>query len=312
VLRHLHQFRGKPDELILAAPLKLSAVQFALAMEYGFTSWPRLMAAVEARTDQAANFGTARTRLYLLGYLREDSGNRELDASLTKAVERFQRDAGLAADGCLGPETVAALHDLAGFAGVPDLARWSAGDEETGLLRRAVGLRLAALGLLEKRTRCKMTIWGRLRDFARVAACLHLTDAPLKPSVSLETSEALETLAVLYDDDLLVGHLAAHEGSFTDGLSEEDAGLVGRFVAHAANIALWRRGYAVDPIVANVGVDGRVPMPLPGALESDADPAYAFYRALLRFWQDTDQDTAQAQRSARRGITPKLFAELVS
>ena len=238
VLRNLHHFRGKPDEAILATPVNLSAVQFALAMEYGFTSWPRLMAEVEARTDAASRLGTVRTRLYLLGYLREDSRERGQDERLTGAIQRFQRDAGLTVDGCASPDTWAALQDLAGSAGVPDLVRWAARDEGSGLLRRAVGARLEALGLLEKRTRCKYTIRGRLKDFARMAECLHLTEASLKPTVSLETPEAQETLAVLFDLDLLQERLAAYEGSFTEGLPEEDAALVHRFVAHVAKIEL--------------------------------------------------------------------------
>lgn len=48
VLRGLHQFNGKSDEEILKAEVGLQEVQFALAIEYGFTSWQEMKKAVEA------------------------------------------------------------------------------------------------------------------------------------------------------------------------------------------------------------------------------------------------------------------------
>ena len=42
VLRRLKQFQDKADADILAAPVSLSEVQFALAMHYGFASWDQL------------------------------------------------------------------------------------------------------------------------------------------------------------------------------------------------------------------------------------------------------------------------------
>lgn len=47
VLRHLPQFQRARDETILAADVKLDDVQFALAREYGFESWPKLKSHVE-------------------------------------------------------------------------------------------------------------------------------------------------------------------------------------------------------------------------------------------------------------------------
>lgn len=48
VLRHLHRFADKDDKQILAAPLALHEAQYALAMEYEFSSWPALQAHVKA------------------------------------------------------------------------------------------------------------------------------------------------------------------------------------------------------------------------------------------------------------------------
>ncbi|HUW85144.1 MAG TPA: family 16 glycoside hydrolase [Phycisphaerae bacterium] len=50
VLRHLRQFAGCSDDVVLAADVRLSDVQFALAMYYGFQSWNELRVAVEATT----------------------------------------------------------------------------------------------------------------------------------------------------------------------------------------------------------------------------------------------------------------------
>ncbi len=47
VLRQLHRFAEKTDEDILASPIKLAEIQFALAMEYGFKSWRDLKEHVE-------------------------------------------------------------------------------------------------------------------------------------------------------------------------------------------------------------------------------------------------------------------------
>ena len=42
VLRHLHQFKDKPESEILDSRTSLQEVQFALALEYGFESWKAL------------------------------------------------------------------------------------------------------------------------------------------------------------------------------------------------------------------------------------------------------------------------------
>jgi aminoglycoside phosphotransferase len=49
VLRHLHRFKDLDDQAVFSAPLKLADVQFALAMDYGFTTWDDLVRHVEGR-----------------------------------------------------------------------------------------------------------------------------------------------------------------------------------------------------------------------------------------------------------------------
>lgn len=46
VLRHVRRFRNASDEDILSADVPLTEVQFALAVEYGFRSWPELRSVV--------------------------------------------------------------------------------------------------------------------------------------------------------------------------------------------------------------------------------------------------------------------------
>jgi len=49
VLRHLHRFKDSPDQAVFTATLKLADIQFALAMEYGFTTWDELVRHLESR-----------------------------------------------------------------------------------------------------------------------------------------------------------------------------------------------------------------------------------------------------------------------
>ena len=46
VLRNLQRFRGASDDAILSSKVPLTEMQFALALEYGFGSWPELRSAV--------------------------------------------------------------------------------------------------------------------------------------------------------------------------------------------------------------------------------------------------------------------------
>ncbi len=53
LLRNLHRFTDSTDADILAAKLTLAEVQFALAIDYGFTSWSELKSHVTDRQAQA-------------------------------------------------------------------------------------------------------------------------------------------------------------------------------------------------------------------------------------------------------------------
>ena len=81
-LRRLHRFSNAPDLEILSAEVSLGDVQYALAMDYGFKSWPELKKHVEAEQKH----GT-----------REDAthggtfSEREAWAAVHQGVEDFQQ-----------------------------------------------------------------------------------------------------------------------------------------------------------------------------------------------------------------------------
>ena len=50
-LRSLHRFAGRPDSEILKADIKLTDVQYALALQYGFESWQKLKQHVTSDTS---------------------------------------------------------------------------------------------------------------------------------------------------------------------------------------------------------------------------------------------------------------------
>src|SRR5262249_41191141 len=54
VLRHLHRFDRAPDEQVLSAELGLHEAQYALALEYGFSSWDAMKHRVESAREPSA------------------------------------------------------------------------------------------------------------------------------------------------------------------------------------------------------------------------------------------------------------------
>ncbi|MHB9134595.1 MAG: carbon-nitrogen hydrolase family protein [Armatimonadota bacterium] len=90
VLRHLRRFADAPEAYILAAPLSLHEAQYALAMEYGFTSWQSLQQHVRSTTV----LSDARIRVALVSY-QVRSGDPEANLRVVETVLRAQADAGI-------------------------------------------------------------------------------------------------------------------------------------------------------------------------------------------------------------------------
>ena len=86
VLRHLRQFKDAPDQAVFAAPLKLSEAQFALAMEYGFTTWNELVRHVEGRQ---MGLGEKAARAWARG--RDHAGLAKIIGGAPKSVKDGER-----------------------------------------------------------------------------------------------------------------------------------------------------------------------------------------------------------------------------
>ena len=69
VLRRLRQFSAKnaSDDAILAQPLALHEAQYALAMDYGFTSWNAMKRYVEKVTGRPSLVRREKDRTYIIG-----------------------------------------------------------------------------------------------------------------------------------------------------------------------------------------------------------------------------------------------------
>ncbi len=95
-LRLLHGFESASDADILSADVNLAKAQFALALDYGFSSWPDLMRQVEAAAPPRAQVVRENGRVFIPGL--EDygfgAGDREntVIASLAGAMRVMGED----------------------------------------------------------------------------------------------------------------------------------------------------------------------------------------------------------------------------
>ena len=203
--------------------------------------------------------GVARNRLYCLGYLWKDNQRQSPDAEFITALESFQQEANLALSCRLDEETWLALEQLVGFESNTRIDRWYRNDIALPVLVRAVRLRLAAFGLVDRLSKpsCEKFKQGvqerelqkGLDSFARIARLLRLSDTPLAPDFSKAT------LRTLFDEDALVERLAGMGRGMTvrhrDGAgreeTKEDNTLVIDFVRSIARIELWLAGFATKP-----------------------------------------------------------------
>ena len=64
VLRNLHKFADLSEKEILAIPVNLQEVQYALAMEYGFKTWKELKDNVTKEEKKMVKFGNLKQELY--------------------------------------------------------------------------------------------------------------------------------------------------------------------------------------------------------------------------------------------------------
>jgi hypothetical protein len=224
-----------PDEIICN---NLSALvqDFDIARSSGiFNPLPE-----EAPRDShdASRIRTIRSRLACLGYLGHDSGLPIIDPLLIHAIKKFQHDAGLTEDGWVGRQTWHALQELVSFESPSNIARWFAGTSASPALERAIALRLHVLGLTDTLTfNDPDKLAAGLHRFQTVAAFLHLPGQDIRPEV------CIETIALLFNQDLLVESLAGVQSP----LPRENDHPLFSFVACVAKVELWLAGYDVTP-----------------------------------------------------------------
>lgn len=95
VLRRLKQFAGLPDDAILRADVRLTEIQYVLAMEYGFESWERLKAHVDKQILPEFNRAIYGGKLWgelLYGYVH--CGSRQSQEEALAATDRIRADWG--------------------------------------------------------------------------------------------------------------------------------------------------------------------------------------------------------------------------
>ena len=190
------------------------------------------------KSKDVSRIKTIRNRLANLGYLPKDSGRPFLDKSLEQAIRWFQQEADLTVDGWVGEQTWTALQELVSFENPSNLQRWFRGGKIKAALKRAIGLRLFVLGLMEYAPASHpVDPTSGMAAFGRVWQILNLGPVTSRASISLEW------VARLFDQDGLVDRLANAKVPTT--LQERQS--IHGFVLNVAKIELWLAGYKVRP-----------------------------------------------------------------
>lgn len=255
-------------------------------------------------SKDAARIKTIRNRLFIMGYLSEDTGRGNLDPSLTEAIRAFQAEAGLETDGWVGEEeTWPALQELVSFETPIDLSKWFSGGRPCPALRRAVALRLFVFGMLEKRPDSADVAVGKgLKTFAEIWGLLFADEPQTEPGLSPEWA------GLLFD----MGGITRRLSEVAADLGKEEINLCHPFILNAAKVELWLMGYTVPP-----GGYDLVEKKTPGTDENGGltgtdvwmksatlsqynkiKKNLLFYKALHSFWLDQGEDNAGADQKS--------------
>lgn len=214
----------------------------------------------EAKQVRGIEVATARTWLFLLGYIKRDNEKRSLDEVLLTGLEKFRKDSGIVSvDGGLDAETLGTLRKLMSFD--PRSAEGSDVDGDPGirfrslpadgpLMLRAVGVRLYALDLVERlpgRDPDIRAIQRGLERFSRITALLNLKAA--------SSSLTHATIAALYDSEPVIERLRkekqsltiAHPQASSTRQRRDNRKLVKNYINALARIELWLIGYLTRP-----------------------------------------------------------------
>lgn len=193
--------------------------------------------------------------LFLLGYLvkqpAEKNSADQDDGMIRQAIGAFQNDAGLVEDGWAGRETWDAVQELASFEYPFNVARWFVAGEPRPVLRRAVYLRLFALGLTKLPPRPDTGLQSRNKEsesdfqnglqlFVRAARSLRLSDRNMAPAL------VPETLDILFHQDRLSERINIRlNGPNELPLDKGERDEAYDFVRNVAQIELWLYGFNV-------------------------------------------------------------------
>jgi hypothetical protein len=248
----------------------------------------------DASMVRGIEVATARTWLFLLGYLDRDNGKKVPDDQLLAAQNRFCAEAGLAQHaGDSGPQFVHAMARFLAF----DPREYTEATRDTGaanrfgevgpdspLMLRAIHVRLYALDLVEelpggKSDRSKVE--KGLNDLADIYALLGL--GPLDPGLTTATVEAL------FDHHRVIERLRqephsltlAHKANSTTKQRRQGKELVKRYVNAIGRIELWLIGYLSRPRAKMWATD----------TSNHSLPA-----AMRAFWRDQPESTRPSRQ----------------
>jgi hypothetical protein len=289
---------GKPPECDFAIE-RIAAVAFDVAEAENKGLFVPVPTSEPQESKDWSRIKTIRNRLHILGYLEKDSGRGNLDEALKEATRAFQKEAGLEVDGWVGAEeTWPALQELVSFETPIQLWKWYDAQGPKPALRRAIALRLFALGLKKHRPAgADEDVDTGLRSFGRIWRLLNLGETRSQPGLNREWLE------LLFDMDGITRRLS----QTSSALSEEDLVRVHTLVINAAKIELWLMGYPVEPSGYDLEERETAPIDSDGLTDMDVwlksktltrfrtvKKNMKFHKALHRFWIDhgRDDDTA--------------------
>ncbi|RLL53660.1 peptidoglycan-binding protein [Mariprofundus sp. EBB-1] len=232
-----------------------------------------------------SRLNTIRDRLTLLGYQVSNTDGGEQWQALEPVVEKFQQAASgemrLRRDGWVGEHTWLALQELISFEAPSHLEKWMKNGKPCPALKRALHLRLFALGLIEippGRNIKPSIINAGLRHLAEVAKVLRWDELRLQTSLR---DIDLATLELIFNQDGFVERLAG--GGSVKGL--ENLRCIRPFVIAMAKIELWLAGYEIKP--DGYGEGDRTFEQSRGLDLHDNHPLYPL---LVQYWEGLGKD----------------------
>jgi hypothetical protein len=270
--------------------LPLESILETAEAKGGLKQIPQSEKAFDANADIIIRL---KNRLYHLGYLSKLRESSDMNERERKALKQYQTDAGVTVDGWVGQESWQVLEDLFSFEADSHIEHWTSDDKFLPLLKRAVQLRLFALGLLkDPPSERRVDTFPGLKAFVDLAHLFGLSSEELQPGFSAET------LGLLFDQDRISRGIARMAGQ-TDLTRNAK---VKSFVVCNAKIELWLLGYPIFP--DGKGVYKKPPVRqrrIKGRPRPRSPRAYTtFYKALEMFSSDVNP-------ARSKPLSPKLF-----